>query len=190
MPLSINVGLNRKSSKDYQSQGQSINIEAELDSMLLTKPAELQRQIAALYEQAELALQQAAMAESRPPVVNPHPDRVNGKPNGQVNSQTHGQQPPPANGSFNSRTNGHANGPSNGQSNGQSNGHAGTPAMTDSQRRAIGSIAQRQRLDAETICQDEFGCTLNELSVRNASKFIELLLNNSPETANRKAGVR
>ena len=45
MPLSINVGLSRKASKDYQSTGVSINVTAELDSALLTKPADLQAQI-------------------------------------------------------------------------------------------------------------------------------------------------
>jgi hypothetical protein len=43
MPLSINVGLSRKASKDYQSTGTSINIVAELDQALLAKPDELQR---------------------------------------------------------------------------------------------------------------------------------------------------
>ena len=39
MPLSINVGLSRKASKDYQSTGVSINVTAELDQSLLAKPA-------------------------------------------------------------------------------------------------------------------------------------------------------
>lgn len=32
MPLSINVGLSRKASRDYQSTGVSINVTAELDT--------------------------------------------------------------------------------------------------------------------------------------------------------------
>ncbi|QOV89759.1 hypothetical protein [Humisphaera borealis] len=35
MPLSINVGLSRKASRDYQSTGYSINVTAELDQALL-----------------------------------------------------------------------------------------------------------------------------------------------------------
>ena len=54
MPLSINVGLSRKASKDYQSTGVSINVTAELDSALLQNPAKLQQQIAGLYGQALL----------------------------------------------------------------------------------------------------------------------------------------
>ena len=48
MPLSINVGLSRKASKDYQSTGVSINVTAELDQALLTKPDELQKQVGAI----------------------------------------------------------------------------------------------------------------------------------------------
>ncbi len=53
MPLSINVGLSRKASKDYQSTGTSINITAELDSAPLGKPEELQRAVDQLYQHAE-----------------------------------------------------------------------------------------------------------------------------------------
>jgi hypothetical protein len=56
MPLSINVGLSRKASKDYQSTGVSINIVAEIDQSLLAKPDELQKQIDGLYQQAQNAL--------------------------------------------------------------------------------------------------------------------------------------
>jgi|WetSurMetagenome_2_1015567.scaffolds.fasta_scaffold132924_2 hypothetical protein len=56
MPLTINVGLSRKASKDFQSTGTSINITAELDQSLLARPDELQGQIARLYQEAETAL--------------------------------------------------------------------------------------------------------------------------------------
>ena len=53
MPLTINVGLSRKASKDYQSSGVSINVTAELDQSLLARPRELQTEIDRLYAQAE-----------------------------------------------------------------------------------------------------------------------------------------
>ena len=56
MPLTINVGLSRKASKDFQSSGRSINICAELDQALLSKPDHLQEKISFLYKQAERAL--------------------------------------------------------------------------------------------------------------------------------------
>lgn len=57
MPLTINVGLSKKSSHNYQSEGVSINVTAELDQALLGRPDHLQREIAGLYNQAQLALE-------------------------------------------------------------------------------------------------------------------------------------
>lgn len=66
MPLSINVGLSRKASKDYQSTGVSINVTAELDQTLLARPEELRRQIGDLYSQAQNALDHQADALGDP----------------------------------------------------------------------------------------------------------------------------
>jgi len=89
MPLSINVGLSRKASKDYQSTGVSINVTAELDQSLLARPDELQQQIGDLYAQAQQALdqqtqipepeQRAAQAAAR---TNGRPARSSGNGNG------------------------------------------------------------------------------------------------------------
>ncbi len=159
MPLSINVGLSKKSSVDYQSQGRSINVTAELDQTLLARPAELQRQIAALYQQAQEALDQAATEPAAPP-----PQRTNGH----------------------AKANGNGDGYANGQQNGRTE-----PPMTTSQRRAILAIAQRHRADPDTECLDEFGCRVSELSIRQASLFIDYL-NALTESGNgsRKAGAR
>ena len=43
MPVVVNVGLNRKASRDYQSTGLSINLSAELDSGLITAQRPLGR---------------------------------------------------------------------------------------------------------------------------------------------------
>ena len=70
MPLSVNVGLSKKASRDYQSTGVSINVTAELDSALLARPDELQSQIDGLYAQAETAIArqvQAYAGASTPP---------------------------------------------------------------------------------------------------------------------------
>src|SRR4051812_36613412 len=64
MPLSINVGLSRKASKDFQSSGVSINVTAELDQSLLARPDELQQQIDALYAQAQQALDRQASQQA------------------------------------------------------------------------------------------------------------------------------
>jgi len=75
MPLTLNVGLNRKASVDYQSAGASINLTAELDQSLLTRPDELQRAAAELYDQASEALERQLnpSASGRPrPASNGH----------------------------------------------------------------------------------------------------------------------
>jgi len=66
MPLSSNVGLSRKASKDYQSTGVSINVTAEFDKALLARPDELQRQIGDLYCQTQTALVRQADALGDP----------------------------------------------------------------------------------------------------------------------------
>ena len=63
MPLTINVGLNRKTSANYNSAGTSINLTAELDPSLLTRPHELQAEIDRLYAQAETALHRQAQRD-------------------------------------------------------------------------------------------------------------------------------
>jgi hypothetical protein len=75
MPLSINVGLSRKASKDYQSTGVSINVTAELDQALLAKPDALQKQIGDLYAQAESALTRQSDSMTQPAPHNGHSDR-------------------------------------------------------------------------------------------------------------------
>jgi len=79
VPLIVNVGLSRKASRDYQSSGVSINVTAELDSALLTRPQELQQEVANLYAQAETALnRQAGISSSATARPTPHPDARNG----------------------------------------------------------------------------------------------------------------
>jgi hypothetical protein len=80
MPLSINVGLSRKASRDYQSTGVSINVTAELDQSLLAKPEELQKQIGGLYSQAQSALdcQANALGDPQPRRNGHHSQRTNG----------------------------------------------------------------------------------------------------------------
>jgi hypothetical protein len=62
MPLLINVGLNRKASKDFQSVGVSLNLTAELDQGLLSEPPRLQSEIDRIYGQAEEALERQISA--------------------------------------------------------------------------------------------------------------------------------
>jgi hypothetical protein len=144
MPLSINVGLSRKASKDYQSTGVSINVTAELDQSLLAKPDELQAQVANLYAQAESALEQQASGMN--------------------------QREPTSRSGYNDRRNGN-----NGRGNGSRRTNGNGSGMTESQRRAILSIARRVNVDPALEARDIVGSDLDNLNVRQASELIDHL---------------
>ncbi|MCL2647939.1 MAG: hypothetical protein FWD61_13150 [Phycisphaerales bacterium] len=153
MPLSINVGLSRKASKDYQSTGYSINVTAELDQALLAKPGELQAQIDGLYAQAEDAINRQVKTQA----AGAAPDRRN-----------------PING------NGHANGNGYANGNGRTNGNHHGGGVTKSQARAIESIADRAGLDPSQEAHDLFGVSLDELTIKQASELIDHLKSQAP----------
>jgi hypothetical protein len=151
MPLTINVGLSRKASENFQSTGVSINVSAELDQALLARPDQLQQQVDNLYRQAEAAL-----------------DRQTARPSGQAAANGNGNGAPaaarPADSARKTATRG----------NGASNGQQTTP-MTQSQARAIQAIARRMGLDAAEECKGVFGWDLAKLTIREASEFIDHL---------------
>lgn len=150
MPLSINVGLSRKASRDYQSTGVSINVTAELDQSLLARPQELQEQVANLYAQAEQALDRRAG----------HLDAVNAPP-----------RPYPA------RSNGYRNGNGNGN---RGRTHDNGGGMTVSQRRAILAIARRANINPDYEAQQIIGIPLDQMSIQQASELIDHLKSLSP----------
>jgi len=170
MPLSVNVGLSKKASRDYQSTGVSINVTAELDQSLLAKPNELQAQIDALYGQAEQAIarQVQACGGGTAPARPAAPTNGNGA-NGYARN---------GNGNGQANANGHTNG----------NGHANGGGMTSAQRRAIESITRRAGLDADQEATALHGIDFNDLSIRQASELIDHLKDQAPATNGR--GVR
>jgi len=148
MPLTINVGLSRKASKDFQSTGTSINITAELDQSLLSRPDELQAQVDHLYRQAETALDRHTQVSPQPGV------RTNGVP---------------GNGSAKAGTQAEGQG---------GNGHTGNgkpPPMSEAQSRAIYAIARRLGIDPVAECMKTFNWSLDCLSIREASELIDHL---------------
>ncbi|MCY2929796.1 MAG: hypothetical protein NTV86_09950 [Planctomycetota bacterium] len=164
MPLVINVGLSRKASENYQSTGVSINVSAELDQSLLARPAELQEQVASLYEQAEAALDRQANGTHQEP-ARPATSAVAAGAN---------EQAPTANG---------RNGNGGGNGNGRSNGQAAAAAMTQSQSRAINAIAQRLGIDPAAECREVFSWDLAKLTIRQASAVIDHLKALAPTPA-------
>lgn len=94
MPLTVNVGLSRKASQNYQSAGTSINLTAELDQSLLARPDELQRQIGDLYQQAEHAMTRQASQPSSAPASSQGQANAAGGGNGNGRNGGNGQVAP------------------------------------------------------------------------------------------------
>ena len=146
MPLQINVGLSRKASADFQSNGASINIVAELDQRLLAHPDELQRSIDNLYAQARCALDRQAKTPMPAPATPRHD--------------------PPANG-HNGR---------NGDRFASGNGDGGSPRpMSEKQKAAILAIARKSEIDPYASCRQTFGIELQQLASWQAAKLIDSL---------------
>ena len=153
MPLTINVGLNRKTSQNYNSEGCSINLTAELDHSLLHDPPQLQDQINRLYAEAEDALdRQTQTAASAPTRPTPTPsDRVGRR------------APEPTSNNRSPRS----------TSSGGGGGSGG--GMTQSQRRAVFAIAGKLGIDPEDEAQQAFGLELEAMTLREASQLIDHL---------------
>ncbi len=169
MPLTINVGLSRKRSANYQSEGTSINLTAELDQSLLARPADLQRQVDDLYEQAQRALERQAGAE-----VHAEDERAQAPA---PSSNGHGESNGRENRSTASRNGWARNGQGGAASNGgtESRSGGGGGGMTTSQERAIHAIPRRVGVDPADEARHEWGLELGRLSVREASRLIDHL---------------
>lgn len=146
MPLTINVGLSRKNSENFNSSGTSINVSAELDQSLLARPQELQAAIGELYQQAEAALDQQAAGEPASPRATRTASR-NGNGQGQYTPR-------------NSRT-------------AASTTKGGS--MTQSQRRAIHAIAKALDIDPVAEAREALNLDLTQADVRQARAVIDHL---------------
>jgi hypothetical protein len=161
MPLLINVGLNRKASKDFQSVGVSLNMTAELDQGLLSDPPRLQSEVQRIYSLAEDALERQISTMSAEPA--PKQD-ASAKATTTGVPMTAGQPQL-----------GHANGASNGNGQPKPSHSRGRPA-TESQLRALRSIARRLGIDLQQEAYHEFAVASPEdLSITAASQLIDAL---------------
>ena len=178
MPLTVNVGISRKASANYQSAGHSINLTAELDQSLLADPPRLQSEIDRIYRQAEEALDRKAGGVTSVTGVTTVTTESRNPPSHAVERQ-------PVHHRNGSASNGHAaqNGSTPqvaahggaGRSDDGFHGGAVRPA-TESQLRALRAICKRARLDLEHEAHDEFGLeSLEQLDVRQASQLIDSL---------------
>jgi hypothetical protein len=182
MPLTVNVGISRKASANYQSAGVSINLTAELDTGLLGDPPRLQDEVAKVYLQAGDALERqvramAGMGERAMPPELPPARAASGSPavglqdpRGHVYTQRRSLSEPPA--SANSFTQSVPEHPS------EAIAVVGGPLRpaTESQVRALRAICKRGRLDLDREVHEEFGLdSPDQLDVKQASQLIDIL---------------
>ena len=81
MPLNLNVGLSKKMGEpNYGSRGASVNLELEVDTMLVNRPAELQDRIRQLFLLAQDSIEEQL---ARPPATSPPPESGNGPQRGE-----------------------------------------------------------------------------------------------------------
>ncbi len=78
MPMTVNVGLSRKRSANYNSDGVTISLSAELDQSLLTQPSRLQGEVAKLYTQARAAIERESCGEEPAPTGGRFASHSNG----------------------------------------------------------------------------------------------------------------
>lgn len=159
MAITINVGGSKKVSHNYDSQGVSLNITAEVPNDALTEPQKIADNAQDLF------------------------DLVNGLLDEQIAKLSQADTKPSNGNTYQSNGRGNSNGEGRGrhQSNTRSSGNAhsgrnpGRP-LTQAQQRAITNMAKRLNEDADAWVHHEFGVDkVVDLNVRQASEFIDTL---------------
>ena len=146
MPITLNVGLSRKVSQDYNSRGYSINLNVELPVDAVNDPSTITQSADQLFGLCDHLLDQQIKGDGGSNSTEPT-SRGNGrsKPNGRTY-----------------RRNG----------NGQSNG---ARSLTNAQERAITNMARRIEQDADDWARQEFDADVSQLTVKQASQLIDQL---------------
>ncbi len=161
--IKANVGRSQKVSRDYQSQGFSVNLEGEITAPV-TDPEAIVEQIKELYDLADEALRQqverhqsedaiGSHDEERAPANPPPPERPAPPPQ---------PRPQPTNNNYPLRSGG------------------GNDAATPKQLQFIQNLAKRQRLataQLEAVINDTLGhpSTLHQLTKKEAGAVIDAL---------------
>ncbi len=175
MAITLNIGGSKKVSQNYDSQGVSLNITAEVPNDALTDPQKIADTAHDLFGLVNGLLDEqiAKLSQTDAKASNGTTYRNGGR------SQSHGSK---ANGNGNghgrysgrSRSNGHKDGTAgNGSSGGNRNPDR---PLTQAQQRAITSMVKRLDEDGDAWVQHEFGVDkVADLNVRQASAFIDIL---------------
>lgn len=156
--LKINVGLSRKVTEDYNSQGFSINIEGELPSDLLNDPQRLEASTDQLFDIANRLLDDRVNQATRP---TPKPSNGNGHSRRYDGSTEHKVDRRPT---------------SNQNGNSRDNGDNGERQLTQAQGRAITNMTRKLGVSTEDWLEENFQVyEVGHLSLKKASQAIDRL---------------
>jgi hypothetical protein len=165
MPLTLTLSLSKKLTENFNSTGLSVTIGAEVDHSLLAEPAALQGRIDRLFAECDLAIERKLAAMSG----GAAPTSLVGAAEALTKATTPGvpmaaSQP----------HQGHAQG---GHGNGQAKpSHSRGRPATESQLRALRSIARRLGIDLQQEAHHEFAvASPDDLSITAASQLIDAL---------------
>lgn len=175
--LRVNVGLSRKLSRDYNSTGFSINLDAELTAPL-TDPEAVIEQVKELYDLAEEALDRQVGHVRSDEAIGSHDEAANGR----------AQQERPT--SHRPSANGYQNSEGRGQTS-RAGGSTNGDAATTKQINYLITIGRRQRLSTkqleekiEEVLRQPIG--LYDLSKRDAASVIDALTSEAVPAGDRR----
>jgi hypothetical protein len=163
MPMTLTLSLSKKLTENFNSTALGVTIGAEVEHSVLADPAALQSRIDRLFAECDLAIERklAAMAGGAAPTS------LVGAAEALTKATTPGV-PVAA-----SQPLGYASGASNGNGQPKPSHSRGRPA-TESQLRALRSIARRLGIDLQQAAHHEFAVASPEdLSITAASQLID-----------------
>ena len=159
MAITINVGGSKKASRNFNSEGVSLNVTAEVPNDALTEPQKIADAAQDLFDLVNGLLDEQIAKLSQDDT----------KPNNDIADQSNGCGSTNGNGRGRYQSNTRSNG------NGSASRSSGR-SLTQAQQRAITNMAKRLNEDADAWVHHEFGVDkVVDLNVRQASEFIDTL---------------
>jgi hypothetical protein len=167
MPAILKIGLSKKVSENYNSDGYSIDLQTELPHAAVDRPEELARTTEYLFQLAEDLLQQQVVKRQGEVPRREVPGPVASRPSPSGGGPATERRTYP--GTQEDRRNEGRARPA------PSNGQGRVRLATGAQLMAIEKMAKRAKTDPHQLCADDFGVALRELTLAQASELIDAL---------------
>ena len=179
MPMTITVNRSAKVTKDYNSQGYGLSLEAELPAELIHNPDGVAEAANHLFQLAEDLLAEQVNGGSRAPraASSPRTCRAYGRNGGNGNGHSGATVHNGSNGPYRGRGNG----------NGRNAASQQPRPITQAQSKAVHTMCERLGYDAQKVAHEEFGTALSGLSIKQGSELIDILkkeITAQPATSN------